>query len=55
MEDVVTEGTGRGKPARLNGLPHAAGKSGTAQKIDPATGRYSATQYNALRLWDSLR
>ena len=44
MEDVVLEGTG--KLAQLNGYT-AAGKSGTAQKIDPATGRYSATQYNA--------
>ena len=44
MEDVVLEGTG--KPAQLDGYT-AAGKSGTAQKIDPATGRYSATQYNA--------
>jgi cell division protein FtsI/penicillin-binding protein 2 len=44
MEGVVLEGTG--KPARLDGFT-AAGKSGTAQKIDPATGRYSKTQYNS--------
>jgi cell division protein FtsI (penicillin-binding protein 3) len=44
MEGVVLEGTG--KPARLEGYT-AAGKSGTAQKIDPATGRYSSTEYNA--------
>jgi len=44
MEGVVLEGTG--KPARLDGYT-AAGKSGTAQKIDPATGRYSKTQYNS--------
>ena len=44
MEDVMLEGTG--KPAQLDGYT-AAGKSGTAQKIDPATGRYSATQYNS--------
>jgi cell division protein FtsI (penicillin-binding protein 3) len=44
MEDVVLEGTG--KLAQLNGYT-AAGKSGTAQKIDPATGRYSRDQYNA--------
>jgi len=44
MEGVIREGTG--KPARLDGYT-AAGKSGTAQKIDPATGRYSRTQYNS--------
>jgi cell division protein FtsI (penicillin-binding protein 3) len=44
MEDVIQEGTG--KLARLDGYT-AAGKSGTAQKIDPATGRYSRTEYNA--------
>jgi cell division protein FtsI (penicillin-binding protein 3) len=44
MENVILEGTG--KPARLDGYT-AAGKSGTAQKIDPKTGRYSPTQYVA--------
>ena len=44
MEDVMLEGTG--KPSQLDGYT-AGGKSGTAQKIDPATGRYSATQYNS--------
>ncbi len=44
MQNVVLEGTGR--PARLDGYT-AAGKSGTAQKIDPNTGRYSPTQYIA--------
>lgn len=44
MEEVVLKGTG--KPAQLDGYT-AAGKSGTAQKIDPATGRYSRTDYNA--------
>jgi cell division protein FtsI (penicillin-binding protein 3) len=44
MQGVVLEGTG--KPAQLNGYT-AAGKSGTAQMIDPNTKRYSATKYNA--------
>lgn len=44
MEGVVLHGTG--KLARLDGWT-AAGKTGSAQKIDPATGRYSATQYIA--------
>ena len=44
MEAVILEGTG--KPAKLEGYT-AAGKSGTAQEIDPATGRYSHRQYVA--------
>lgn len=44
MESVVLRGTGQ--LAQLNGYS-AAGKSGTAQKIDPATGRYSKTEYYA--------
>ena len=38
MEGVILDGTG--KLARLDGWT-AAGKTGSAQKIDPATGRYS--------------
>lgn len=45
MEQVVLVGTGKGF-AQPFGYT-AAGKTGTAQKIDPATGRYSKTQYNA--------
>jgi cell division protein FtsI (penicillin-binding protein 3) len=44
MEAVILEGTG--KEAGLNGYT-AAGKSGTAQKIDPKTGRYSPDEYIA--------
>jgi cell division protein FtsI (penicillin-binding protein 3) len=40
MEGVILHGTGR--VARLDGWT-AGGKTGTAQKIDPATGRYSRT------------
>jgi len=40
MEGVILHGTG--KIARLDGWT-AGGKTGTAQKIDPATGRYSRT------------
>lgn len=40
MEGVILHGTG--KIARLDGWT-AGGKTGTAQKIDPATGRYSPT------------
>src|SRR5437899_9703844 len=41
MEGVILHGTG--PLARLDGWT-AAGKTGSAQKIDPATGRYSPTQ-----------
>jgi cell division protein FtsI (penicillin-binding protein 3) len=41
MEGVILNGTGR--LAHLEGWT-AAGKTGSAQKIDPATGRYSRTQ-----------
>src|SRR4029077_16180433 len=41
LEGVGLEGTG--KLAHLDGWT-AAGKTGSAQKIDPATGRYSRTQ-----------
>lgn len=44
MEQVVLQGTGR--LAQPMGYT-AAGKTGTAQKIDPATGRYSRTKYVA--------
>jgi cell division protein FtsI (penicillin-binding protein 3) len=44
MEGVVLEGTG--PKAHLDGWT-SAGKTGTAQKIDPATGRYSRTRFIA--------
>ncbi len=45
MEQVILVGTGKGW-AQPDGYT-AGGKTGTAQKIDPATGRYSKTDYNA--------
>jgi len=44
LEDVVTDGTA--KTSQLEGY-RAAGKTGTAQKVDPETRRYSHTKFVA--------
>ena len=46
MEGVILSPHGTGKTARLDGWT-VAGKTGTAQKIDPSSGRYSPSQYIA--------
>jgi len=46
MEGVILTPKGTGRYARLDGWT-AAGKTGTAQKIDPSSGRYSHSQYIA--------
>jgi len=45
MEKVVIDAHGTGRRAILEGYS-SAGKTGTGQKVDPATGTYSKTKYN---------